>query len=130
MKRLLPLLLLSTIALSTTAFAAPPAVPGLWTISGDVQGYPINETCTFAPDPKDKDKITGPCKNAEGKIFDTTVTIVDQRVTFVHGGEYQGQALTLTFIGTYSDKGELAGVINVAPLGYDGTFTAKKTEAK
>ena len=125
MKRLLPLLLLST-----TAFAAPPAVPGSWTISGDVQGYPINEACTFTQDAKDKDKLTGTCKNAEGKTFDTTVTIADQKVTFVHGGEYEGQALTLTYIGTYSDKGELSGVINVAPLGYDGTFTAKKTEAK
>jgi len=125
MKRLLPLLLLST-----TAFAAPPVVPGSWTISGDVQGYPINETCNFTQDAKDKDKITGTCKNDQGKIFDTTVTIADQKVTFVHAGEYEGQALTLTYIGTYSDKGELSGVINVAPLGYDGTFTAKKTEAK
>jgi hypothetical protein len=125
MKRLLPLLLLST-----TAFAAAPAVPGSWTITGDVQGYPINESCTFTQDAKDKDKVTGTCKNAEGKTYDTIVTIADQKVTFVHGGEYEGQNLTLTYIGTYSDKGELSGVINVAPLGYDGTFTAKKTEAK
>ncbi len=129
MKRLLPLLLLSATALSTTAFAAPPAVPGSWTISGDVQGYPINETCTFTQDAKDKDKITGTCKN-DSKTYDTTVTIVDQKVTFVHAGEYEGQALTLTYTGTYSEKGELAGVINVAPLGYDGTFTAKKVDAK
>ncbi|MCU1321051.1 MAG: hypothetical protein JWM43_700 [Acidobacteriaceae bacterium] len=130
MKRLLPLLLLSTTVLSTTAFAAPPAVSGAWTITGDVQGYPINETCNFTQDAKDKDKLTGTCKNAEGKTFDTTVTIVDQKVTFVHAGEYEGQPLTLTYIGSYSEKGELSGVINVAPLGYDGTFTAKKTEAK
>ncbi|CAN5737856.1 hypothetical protein BH10ACI4_BH10ACI4_19140 [soil metagenome] len=129
MKRLLPLLLLSTTALSTTAFAAPPAVSGAWTITGDVQGYPITESCTFGPDAKDKDKITGTCKTGD-KTYDTTVTIVDQKVTFVHAGEYEGQALTLTYIGSYSEKGELSGVINVAPLGYDGTFSAKKTEAK
>lgn len=129
MKSLLPLLLLSTTLLSTPAFAAPPAVTGAWTISGDVQGYPITESCTFTQDTKDKDKFVGICVN-DGKTYDTTVTIVDQKVTFVHAGEYQGQALILTYIGTYSDKGELAGVINVAPLGYDGTFTAKKAEAK
>ena len=129
MKNLLPLLLLSTTVLSTPAFAAPPAVSGAWTISGDVQGYPISESCTFTQDTKDKDKIIGTCIN-DGRTYDTTVAIVDQKVTFVHAGEYQGQALVLTYIGTYSDKGELAGVISVAPLGYDGTFTAKKAESK
>ena len=122
MKFVLPLLLLSTAALF-----AQPTVPGSWTITGDVQGYPINETCTFT---QDKDKITGSCKDSEGKAYDTTVTINDKKVIFAHGGEYEGQALTLTFTGTYNDKGELAGDIDVQPLNYDGTFTAKKTEAK
>jgi hypothetical protein len=120
MKLVLPLLLLST-----TALFAQPTVPGSWTITGDVQGYPVNEICTFT---QDKDKITGSCKNSDGKAYDTTVTINDNKVIFAHGGEYEGQALTLTFTGTYNDKGELAGDIDVQPLNYDGTFTAKKTE--
>ena len=120
MKLVLPLLLLST-----TALFAQPTVPGSWTITGDVQGYPVNETCTFT---QDKDKITGSCKGSDGKAYDTTVTITDKKVVFVHGGEYEGQALTLTYTGTYNDKGELAGDIDVQPLNYDGTFTAKKTE--
>ena len=120
MKRVLPLLILST-----TALFAQPTVPGSWTITGDVQGYPVNETCTFT---QDKDKITGSCKGSDGKAYDTTVTINGQKVIFVHGGEYEGQALTLTFTGTYNDKGEVAGDIDVQPLNYDGTFTAKKTE--
>ena len=121
MKLILPLLLLST-----TALLAQPTVPGSWTITGDVQGYPINEACTFT---QAADKITGSCVT-DGKTYDTTVTIKDDKVIFVHGGEYQGQALTLTYTGTYNDKGDLSGTINVDPLGYDGTFTAKKTEAK
>ncbi len=121
MKLVLPLLLLST-----TALFAQPTVPGSWTISGDVQGYPINETCTFT---QAKDKITGSCI-ADGKTYDTTVTVTDKKVVFVHASEYEGQALTLTYTGTYNDKGELAGDIDVSPLGYAGTFTAKKTEAK
>jgi hypothetical protein len=122
MKRVLPLLILST-----TALFAQPTVPGSWTISGDVQGYPINETCIFK---QVDDKITGSCTNSDGKSYDTTVTIDGAKVIFIHGGEYEGQALTLTYTGTYDDKGVLNGAIDVRPLGYDGTFTAKKAEEK
>jgi len=122
MKRAIALL-----SLTAVSMFAQPTVPGAWTIIGDVQGYPINESCTFA---QDKEKIAGSCKNAEGKTFDTTVTVKDQKVVLVHGGEYQGQALTLTFTGVWNDKGELSGAIDVQPLNYDGTFTAKKAEQK
>jgi hypothetical protein len=121
MKSLLPLLLLSTSAL----LAQKPTVPGSWAITGDVQGYPITENCTFT---QAKDKITGTCTVEGGKVYDTTVTVTDQKVIFVHASEYEGQALTLTYTGTFNDKGELSGGIDVSPLGYDGTFTAKKTE--
>jgi hypothetical protein len=121
MKRVLPVF-----CLSATALFAQPTIPGSWTISGDVQGYAINEACTFT---QTAGKIAGSCVS-EGKTYDTTVTIDGSKVIFVHGGEYEGQALTLTYTGTYNDKGELSGAIDVKPLGYDGTFTAKKTEAK
>jgi hypothetical protein len=121
MKRILPLLLLSTSAL----LAQKPTMPGAWTITGDVQGYPIKEACTFT---QGKDKITGSCVVEGGKTYDTTVTVTDQKVVIVHASEYEGQALTLTYTATFNDKGELSGTIDVAPLGYDGTFTAKKTE--
>jgi len=106
---------------------AQPAVPGAWTITGDVQGYPINESCSFR---QDKDKIAGTCKNEEGKSYDTTVTIADKKVIFVHGGEYQGDSLTLTFTGAWNEKGELNGDIDVQPLNVSGSFTARKAEAK
>jgi hypothetical protein len=121
MKRILPLLFISS-----TALFAQPAIPGSWTISGDVQGYAINEVCTFT---QATDKITGSCVS-EGKTYETTVTVDGSKVIFVHAGEYEGTALTLTYTGTYSDKGDLSGVIDVKPLGYDGTFTAKKAEGK
>jgi hypothetical protein len=120
MKRVLPLLIFSA-----TALFAQPTVPGSWTITGDVQGFPVNETCTFT---QAKDKITGSCTNAESKTYDTTVTITGQKVVFVHGGEYQGQALTVTFTGTFNDKGNLSGDIYVDPMAADGTFTAKKAD--
>jgi hypothetical protein len=122
MKRVLPLLIFSF----TTALFAQPAVPGSWTITGDVQGYPITETCTFT---QAAEKIAGSCTNSDGKTYDTTVTTDGTKVVIVHGGEYEGQPLTLTYTGTFNDKGDLSGSIDVKPLGYDGTFTAKKTEA-
>lgn len=120
MKLILPLLLFSA-----TALFAQPAVPGSWTITGDVQGFPVNESCVFT---QAKDKISGSCTGSDGKPYDTTVTVTGNKVVFVHGGEYQGEALTVTFTGTYNSKGELAGDIYVDPLAADGTFTAKKTE--
>jgi hypothetical protein len=117
MKLVLPLLILST-----TALFAQPTVPGSWTVTGDVEGYAINEACTFT---QSGDKITGSCVS-EGKTYDTSVTIDGQKVVFVHGGEYEGKALILTYAATWSDNGDLGGTIDVQPLGYGGTFTAKK----
>ena len=122
LKRILPLLIFST-----TTLLAQPTVPGAWTISGDVQGYPINETCTFT---QTGEKVTGSCVDSDSKKRDTTVTIDGQKVVFVHDGEYESKPLTLTYTGTWNDKGELSGDIDVKPLGYSGTFTAKKTDAK
>jgi hypothetical protein len=119
--------LVSLVVVSAATLLAQPTVPGPWTISGDVQGYPINESCSFT---QDKDKLSGTCKNAEGKSFDTKVTVEEKKVIFVHGGEYQGEALTLTFTGLWNDKGELSGDIDVQPLNVSGTFTAKKAETK
>ncbi len=100
---------LELLSMTAVSLFAQTNLAGAWTISGDVQGYPINESCAFT---QDKDKISGPCKNAEGKSFDTSVTIKDQTVVFVHGGDYQGEKLTLTFTGRWNDKGELSGAID------------------
>lgn len=120
--------LLSLTAVTMLAEPTAPTLPGDWKITGDVQGYPISESCTFK---QEKEKISGPCKNAEGKSFDTTVTVADnKKVTLIHGGEYQGEALTLTFAGTFNEKGELNGTIDVSPMDVSGTFTATRVEAK
>ena len=116
MKRtLLTLLFLS----STAALAAPLA--GTWKISGDVQGYPINETCTLTGDDT---ALKGTCVGQ--KTYPATAVRKDDMVTLTHGGEYQGQDLTLTFTGKLQADGTLSGAIDVQPLNYDGTFTAKR----
>jgi len=112
---------------SAATLLAQPTIPGAWSISGDVQGYRINESCTFI---RGKDKISGRCERPDGKVFDTTVTVSDKKVFITHGGEYQGQALTLTFTGTWNDKGEISGDIDVEPMQVSGSFTAKKNRGK
>jgi hypothetical protein len=116
--------LLSLCFLSATAFAADNS--GVWTISGDIQGYDLEESCTFT---QTADKIAGPCK-IEGTTRDTTGTIDGKKITFTQPGEYNGQALTLTFIGFLDDKSVFHGSVDVQPLNVTGTFSLKKEEVK
>jgi hypothetical protein len=103
--------------------AAPVDASGVWTITGDVQGNPVNETCTFAQ----KDLVlTGSCSSDMGK-YDTTGTVDGTKVVFKHGGTYQGTDLTLTFTGTVAADGGLSGVIDVDPFQVSGDFKALKT---
>lgn len=107
--------------LSASAIAAPLA--GTWKLDGDVQGYPIHETCTLAGADS---ALTGTCVGE--KTVPATATRKDDVLTLTHAGEYQGQDLTLTFTGKLQADGSLAGTIDVQPLNYDGTFTAKRTD--
>ncbi len=112
---------IALVLLSAPALAAPLA--GTWKIDGDVQGYPIRETCTLAgPDTA----LTGTCVGE--KTYPATATRKDDVLTLTHAGEYQGQDLTLTFAGKLQTDGSLSGTIDVQPLNYDGTFTAKRAD--
>jgi para-nitrobenzyl esterase len=97
---------------------------GIWTISGDIQGYPLNETCQLTVQDK---AITGSCKG-EGKPYNVTGAADGGKVSFKHGGEYNDAPLTLTYTGTVSDQGVVSGTVDVDPMGASGTFTAKKAE--
>ena len=120
MNRIVPMLVLS----ASTLFVAP-TVPGTWTITGDVQGFPIDDVCVFT---QAADKLAGSC-TMQGKAFDATVSMDGPKLVFSHGGEYEGAPLTITYTGTFTDKGDLSGTIYVTPLAVDGTFTAKKSDA-
>ncbi len=110
----------------TLAWTADSKIAGKWTIDGDVQGYPIHDVCTLSGT---DDKLTGTC-TMESKNRETTGSFDGTTLTLSHAGEYDGQALTLTYKGKLQQDGTVSGGINVDPLGYDGTFTAKKGEAK
>ena len=119
MKRLSLLLLAAA-----TAFAAD-SLTGAWTVTGDVMGNPVNSTCTFKQD--EAGKLTGTCTGASGEQA-ATGTVTDDKVTFQHGGEYQGQALTITYTGKLGADGLLKGSISVQPFDVGGEFTAKKSQ--
>ena len=112
--------------MSGLAFAAEGRIAGNWTITGDVQGYPVNEKCTLTGS---DDKLAGSCTSESGK-YDATGSLAGETLTIKHGGQYQGQALTLTFTGKLRADGSLSGNIFVAPLGYDGSFSASKDTAQ
>jgi len=118
--------LLLAVLLSAGILAPQADLTGDWTITGDVQGYPINEACTLVH--KDA-ALSGSCAT-QGKKFATTGTVDGKKVIFKHGGEYQGDPLVLTYTGILADDGSFSGSIYVDPMAVDGSFAAKKSVAK
>ncbi len=122
---LLPLLL----ALALHGAAPADSLSGTWKLTGDVMGNPLNELCTFK---QEGTKLTGSCKNQDdsaAKPFDLTGELKEGKVTFSHGGDYQGQALTISYAGAFGSENELKGTIEVQPYGVSGTFTAEPAPA-
>ena len=113
-------------AILSAGILAPQAnLTGAWAITGDVQGYPIQEACALVHTDA---TLSGSCAT-QGKKYDTTGTVDGTKVIFKHGGEYQGDPLTLTYTGVLADDGTFSGSIYVDPMAVDGTFAAKKAVA-
>lgn len=121
--------MLSTLALLVVLHAAPLADPitGTWQITGDVVGNPLNEICTIK---QEGTKLTGSCSLAGAQASELTGEVKDGKITFSHGAEYNGDALTITFSGTAASPAELKGTVNVQPYDVDGVFSAKSVPAK
>jgi hypothetical protein len=99
---------------------------GVWSITGDIRGYPLKDLCNLTVQ---ANKIAGTCA-AEGKTYDVTGTVDGESATFSHGGEYNGDALTLTYTGKLAADGSLTGSVDVDPMNASGTFSATKGEQK
>jgi hypothetical protein len=113
------------VLLSGALFSMENEVTGDWTIAGEVQGVGVDEVCTFV---QTEAKLAGSCE-LTGKKYDTTGTVDGKKVVFKHGGEYNGDALTLTYTGVMAEDGSLSGSIYVDPMAVDGSFSAKKKVA-
>ena len=50
--------------------------------------------------------------------------VKEGKVTFQYASEYDGQAITVVYTGTFATATELKGTIDVQPFGVGGEFTA------
>lgn len=118
--------ILTAVLLSAGLFSMSGELSGDWTITGEVQGTPIDDACTLVHTDA---KLTGTCMLG-GKQYETTGSVDGKKVIFKHGGEYNGDPLTLTYSGAVADDGSIAGSIMVDPMNVDGSFSAKKSAKK
>ncbi len=119
-------------AVLTAMVAAPAAraggaddtsLTGVWKITGEVSGVPVEDTCTL----KHADtSLTGVCETLGAK-WDTTGKVDGKTVTFVHKGTYEGGEITMTYTGKLSaDGASMTGTLDVDPYAVTGSFAAKK----
>jgi hypothetical protein len=119
--------MLLALTLVASLHAAPAdSISGKWQFKGDVVGNPLNMVCEIA---QSASKITGVCSGDQGAPPQPiTGEVKGDSVTFSHGGDYQGTALTIVYAGKYSAN-KLEGTINVKPFDAAGTFTAEPVAA-
>jgi len=119
--------LLASTLLFAAAVATDPIATGTWNITGDVQGYPVTESCVLT---QTDATLAGTCTDSGKVVRAATGSVAEKTITIVHPSEYNGDPLTLTFKGTLDDSGTLKGTIDVYPLEYQGTFSAAKATPK
>ncbi|HEV7991704.1 MAG TPA: hypothetical protein VGP25_07770 [Gemmatimonadaceae bacterium] len=120
--------MLFALALLASLHAAPAdSVTGKWQLKGDVAGNPLNTLCDIK---QAGTALTGNCTGDTGVPTPITGTVKGDSVTFQHGGDYQGQELTIIYSGKLETPSKLTGTINVKPFDATGTFTATPVAAK
>ena len=95
------------------------SLPGTWKITGDIMGKPLNERCIIK---QTGAAVSGSCTNESGGPWEVTGEVKDGKVTFKHGGDYNGEPLTIIYSAPLG--GTLKGTVEVQPFGATGTFTA------
>jgi hypothetical protein len=119
-------MLLALTLVASLHAASTDSLSGKWSLKGDVVGNPLNTICEIA---QSGTKITGVCSNDQGgPAQPITGEVKGDSVTFSHGGDYQGTALTIVYAAKYSAN-KLEGTINVKPFDAAGTFTAEPVAA-
>jgi arylsulfatase A-like enzyme len=100
------------------------AISGAWVVSGEVEGYAINQSCLLI---QNGGAITGTCQ-AGGKSLALVGSVSGKKVAFAHSSEYGEQTLTLVWSGTLEEAHVFSGTVQVLPAGYRGTFRAKRVQ--
>ena len=115
------LLTLSLLAALNAPLAAD-SVSGPWRVKGEVGGTPLNSRCTLV---LAGTTISGSCAGEQGAPKAVTGDVKDGKITFQHGGDYQGQAITVIYSGTL-ESAALKGTITVKPFDVSGEFAATR----
>lgn len=120
--------MLNTLALLAALATAPAAdsIPATWQIKGDVAGNPLDVKCTFV---QTGATLGGSCDMA-GTPVAITGEVKEGKITFQHGGDYNGEALTIVYAGTLASPTEIKGTVTVKPFDVSGEFTATAAPAK
>ena len=121
--------MLLSLALLAALNAAPASdsLAGPWKITGDVMGSPLDMSCTVK---QTGATLSGTCDGQTGETLALTGEVKDGKVVLRHGGDYQGQALTIVYTATSVTAKQLKGDVEVQPMGVTGTFTATPAPAK
>ena len=117
MKRYVKLVVLSALPI----FAADD-FSGSWKIEGDIAGNAVNRVCKIK---QEGVHLSGSC-TGDDKSYDLTGDVDGKKITFKHGGEYNGGALTISYAGTLGSDGAIKGAMDVEPYGATGDFKATK----
>lgn len=115
-------MLLTLTLLSALQLAPADTLTGRWQITGDVVGNPLDQVCTFQ---QAGTTLTGSCTSAGGPAVEVTGEVRDGAVTFQHGGEYDGQPLTVIYSGNLASPTEIRGTVDVQPFAVTGVFSAR-----
>ena len=110
------------LAAAGACLAADNSINGTWDVQIEVMGNQGAAVCTLK---QDGNKVTGKC-NQSGTDQTVTGEVADQKITFQHGADYNGQALTIVYSGKFESATVLSGDVNVQPFDAGGTFKATK----
>ena len=102
------------------------SIAGTWSVESEVMGNTGSAVCTLT---QEGSKVTGKC-TSEGIDRPVTGDVTGQKFTFQHPSEYNGEALTLVYSGTFDSDTTLSGALTVKPYEVSGTFKAKKGAAQ
>jgi len=121
--------MLLTLALLTALNTAAPAdsLAGPWTLKSDVGGTAWEQVCTFK---QAGTALSGSCVGESGVVYPLVGELKEGKLTFEHGGSYEGSAITIIFSGAVEKPTELKGTILVKPFDATGSFTAVPAPGK
>ena len=120
-------MLLALTLVASLHAASADSISGKWQLKGDVVGNPLNTICEIS---QAGSAITGVCSNDQGgPPQPITGEVKGDSVTFSHGGDYNGTALTIVYAAKIASPTKLEGTINVKPFDAAGTLTAEPVAA-